>query len=199
VNPAVAALAAFAATRGAWLVADWAARRRGITLGTLPAVAGPAAAGTAALAAGNAAFGAPAIAVLAATLVAAVTDARCGAIFDALTIALALAAGGAALAAGALPTAASGAAAAGGALGLLYVATARRGIGLGDVKLAVGIGAGLGAPAALGALGAAFVLGGAAGVWFLASGRARPGSRVRFGPFLAAGAYAAVLTGPLVR
>jgi leader peptidase (prepilin peptidase)/N-methyltransferase len=86
-----------------------------------------------------------------------------------------------------------GAASTGGALLALHYLTGRRGIGLGDVKLATAIGAGAGAGVAAVAVAAAFVLGGAYGVWLLATRRAAHGTAVRFGPFLAAGTSLALL------
>lgn len=75
---------------------------------------------------------------------------------------------------------------------VLYTMTRGRGLGLGDVKLAFPIGLGLGALAGLGALGAAFVAGGAVGVVLIARGRVRT-SAIRFGPFLAFGTVASAL------
>lgn len=77
-------------------------------------------------------------------------------------------------------------------LAFLYAITGGRGLGLGDIKLAFPIGLGLGALAGLGALGAAFVAGGAVGVVLLARGYART-STIRFGPFLAFGTATSAL------
>jgi leader peptidase (prepilin peptidase)/N-methyltransferase len=132
-------------------------------------------------------------AALAGTLVAAVVDARTGLIPDALTRTTALAALACAFAAGTTPLACGGAYAVGGALLALHVLTGGRGLGLGDVKLGIAIGAGLGPAAGLVALGAAFVLGGAYASWLLLARRARRGDAVRFGPFLAAGTLAGAL------
>jgi len=138
----------------------------------------------------------PAIAATAGTVVAALIDARTGLIPDAVSrgtalLALALAAGS-----GLSAAAFTGAAAVGGMLLLLHLLTAGRGLGLGDVKLGIAIGVGFGAPLGVIALGVAFVAGGAYAIWLLATNRARRGDIVRFGPFLAAGTLAAVLTPP---
>lgn len=71
---------------------------------------------------------------------------------------------------------------------LLLLVTRGRGIGWGDVKLAALIGAGLGPPAGLIAVGCAFVIGGAVAAWLLAVRRARRGDTIAFGPYLASGA-----------
>jgi prepilin signal peptidase PulO-like enzyme (type II secretory pathway) len=133
------------------------------------------------------------VAVVAVAVVAGVTDARCGAIFDPLTRALVASALLAAAFDGTLAAASTGAVASGGALLALRLCTHGRGIGLGDVKLAAGIGAGLGIAGAALALGSAFVLGGGYGAWLLATRRAGHGARLRFGPFVAAGTGLAVL------
>jgi leader peptidase (prepilin peptidase)/N-methyltransferase len=125
--------------------------------------------------------------------IAAVIDRRCGAIFDRLTCTLALVALLVASATGTIVDALCGAGMTGGALAALFFCTQRRGIGLGDVKLAAGIGAGLGGVSGLVALGVAFVIGGAYGSWLLGTRRATRGTRIRFGPFVAAGTYIAVL------
>jgi prepilin signal peptidase PulO-like enzyme (type II secretory pathway) len=135
----------------------------------------------------------PAFVALAGTLAAAVADARSGLIPDALTRTTALAALGCAFANGLAPLACGGAYAVGGALLALHLLTRGRGLGLGDVKLGTAIGAGFGPAAGLVALGTAFVLGGAYASWLLFTRRARRGDAVRFGPFLAAGTFAAAL------
>ncbi len=99
--------------------------------------------------------------------------------------------------------AALGAAAASGAIcmvafAVLYVAS-RRGIGLGDVRLAAMCGVFLGwlgyRVAAVGML-LSFAVAGVAGVVLLTTGRAGRKSRIPFGPFLAAGTLTAVCYGP---
>ena len=87
----------------------------------------------------------------------------------------------------------AGAAAGGGILLLLHVATAGRGLGLGDVKLGTCIGAGLGVASGIVAIGTAFIAGACAGLTLLALRRARRGDAVSFGPYLAFGALLASL------
>lgn len=82
--------------------------------------------------------------------------------------------------------------------GLLLVAlVSPRGMGMGDVKLAALIGlvvGSLGAELVLVAAGVGILLGGVAAVGALVAGRGRK-QAIPFGPFLAAGAAAAVLAG----
>jgi leader peptidase (prepilin peptidase)/N-methyltransferase len=134
----------------------------------------------------------PLAAVCGATIAAAI-DARTGYIPDRVTCATALLALAFAAVAGEAETALRGGAALGIAMGVLYAITRGRGLGLGDVKLAAAIGLGFGPGAGMLAVGAAFVLGGAYAVWLLVTRRARRGDAVRFGPFLAAGAFAAAI------
>jgi len=127
------------------------------------------------------------------SIVAGGIDARTGFIPDNVTrpacaIALVLAA-----AAGGLLDACAGALAVGGALLLLHLSTGGRGLGLGDVKLGVAIGSGLGPLVGLAAIGAAFIGGGAYALWLLSRRRARLHDRIPFGPFLAAGTIAGVV------
>jgi leader peptidase (prepilin peptidase) / N-methyltransferase len=136
------------------------------------------------------------IAATAGTLVAALVDARTGLIPDAVSRGTALVALALAAASGFSAAAFAGAAAVGGVLLLLHLLTGGRGLGLGDVKLGIAIGVGLGAPLGVFALGAAFITGGAYAICLLATNRARRGDAVRFGPFLAAGTLAAALTPP---
>lgn len=121
------------------------------------------------------------------SILAGIVDGRTGRIPNRVTrgtaiLALAASAWGSSLAGAAL-----GAVTVGGLLFALYVLTCGNGLGLGDVKLGVAIGAGCGPLDGTLALAAAFVAGGAYGVWLLATRRARPGAEIRFGPFLAAG------------
>lgn len=76
-----------------------------------------------------------------------------------------------------------------------YKLHAQHAMGLGDVKLAGAMGLTLGLPGLLAALFAAFTLGGVVGVLLLVAGRAKPQSRIPFGPFLC-GATALVLLFP---
>ena len=124
------------------------------------------------------------------TLAAACVDARTGRIPNLLSRGTAVVAFACAAIGGEADASARGAAIAGAALFALYLMTRGAGIGLGDVKLAVAIGAGLGAAAGVAALGAAFVAGGAYAAGLLAAGRARRGDAIPFGPFLAAGTLA---------
>jgi prepilin signal peptidase PulO-like enzyme (type II secretory pathway) len=129
---------------------------------------------------------------------AAIVDARTGLIPDRLS---GCAAGGTLVVAGltgTLAPAAAGAAAVAGSLLLLFVATRGRGLGFGDVKLGVTIGAGCGAATGMLALGAAFVCGALYAVALLVSGRARPQDAIPFAPFLAAGTLAAAAVRHLV-
>lgn len=87
-------------------------------------------------------------------------------------------------------------AAAGGLLLLVVYALGRgRAIGLGDVKFSAVAGLALGPGGALYALWLATVGAGAMAVILLASRRARRGDRLKFGPFLAAGAAIAMFGG----
>jgi leader peptidase (prepilin peptidase) / N-methyltransferase len=95
-----------------------------------------------------------------------------------------------------------GAAVAGGTFLLLYVLARllyRRGgaLGLGDVKLAFGIGAALGAPAALTMVVYTALAGGALAIGFIAGGRSRRYA-MPYGPSLALGALATLLFDLLV-
>jgi leader peptidase (prepilin peptidase) / N-methyltransferase len=135
----------------------------------------------------------PALAAVGGSLMAAVVDARTGYIPDRISGATALVALLLAAANGTAGTASCGALAAGGTLLVLYLITNRRGLGLGDVKLAGAIGLGFGPGPSVVALGAAFVAGGAYASWLLLTRRARRGDAVRFGPFLAAGALVTLL------
>ncbi|MEQ6901017.1 prepilin peptidase [Nocardioides sp. YIM 152588] len=82
--------------------------------------------------------------------------------------------------------------------GGLRILTRGRGMGLGDVALAPLLGAVLGAlgagPALVG-LAAGFILGALVGVALMATGRARRGTRIPYGPFMLAGAALAVFAG----
>jgi leader peptidase (prepilin peptidase)/N-methyltransferase len=135
----------------------------------------------------------PAFIALSGTLLAAGIDARTGLIPDSVTRATALAALAlAALDGGALAAAAGGCAVGGGLLGL-HLVSRGRGLGLGDVKLGVAIGAGLGPVSGPLAVAAAFALGASYAIALLATRRARRGDTIAFGPFLAAGTCAVVL------
>ncbi|HEY4442412.1 MAG TPA: A24 family peptidase [Candidatus Elarobacter sp.] len=133
----------------------------------------------------------PLLAAVAGTTGAAIADLRTGRIPNTISRTTTIVALGAAAAAGFVDSAASGAVLVGGLLLALYVLTAGCGIGLGDVKLGVAIGAGCGPFGGSVALAVAFITGAAYGVWLLATRKARFGAEIRFGPFLAAGTLVA--------
>jgi prepilin signal peptidase PulO-like enzyme (type II secretory pathway) len=131
------------------------------------------------------------------TLAAACTDMRAGVIPNRLTyptwvLLLALS-----VISNSVTVAACGAFVSAGALLTLHMATNRRGIGLGDVKLAACIGTALGPAASLGALGTAFVLGGSVAIVLVITKRGRVGDALPFAPFLAIGTLAAILANRL--
>ncbi len=66
----------------------------------------------------------------------------------------------------------------------LWVLTKQRGIGLGDVKLMLPLGALLGLKGVLLLLWLAFIIGGLVAFWLLARGRAKLKTPIPFGPFL---------------
>ena len=120
--------------------------------------------------------------------VAAMTDLRCGYVFDRVLIA-----GGTALVAlaasqGMLYPALLGAAAGASALAIPWALSRGRGIGLGDVKLAAVLGCALGPYDALRALWFAFVIGALVAVGGALTRRLSFGRAVPFAPFLALGA-----------
>jgi leader peptidase (prepilin peptidase)/N-methyltransferase len=194
-NALLAASCAAGTTLLFWRIAAVAAGRRNTSIGTLPLLlpaATAAAAGLAALA------GTPAgvIAATAGAAVAGIVDARTWSIFDPLTASLLAAALGLAALEGRLIDAFAGSICIAGGLFILRLAGRGRGVGLGDVKLGAGLGAALGAPAGITAIALAFIFGGAYGAWLLATKRAMPGHSIRFGPYIAAGVFAALLTPP---
>jgi leader peptidase (prepilin peptidase) / N-methyltransferase len=138
----------------------------------------------------------PAVAATAGVAVAGLVDARTGSIYDPLTVSMLLASLVLALVNGSVVDGCCGAAAVGTALLVLHAISRGRGIGLGDVKLGTALGMALGLSAGLTAIALAFVFGGAYGAWLLATRRARRGTSIRFGPFIAAGTFATLL-GPL--
>ena len=86
-------------------------------------------------------------------------------------------------------------------IGGIWLATAGRGMGFGDVKLAPVLGVTLGwvaFGAALVGLFTAFLLGAVVGVLLMVLGRAGRRSQVPFGPFLLAGAAVGLLVGQAV-
>jgi len=122
----------------------------------------------------------------------AVGDALTGYIFDRFIAAGLIAAMTAAMLEHRVAETALGAGAGFGIMLLIRFASGGRGLGFGDVKLAALLGAGLGPTEALVAIGSAFVVGAGFAVGFLAAGRLRYGSQVRFGPYLLAGSLCAL-------
>ena len=136
--------------------------------------------------------GPPLAAAIVGVTACAIGDKRTGYLFDRAIIVLSAVLIALAAIGGNLGSALIGGSIVASPLVMLFAMTRGRGLGLGDVKLAFPIGLGLGALAGLGALGAAFVAGGAVGVVLVARGRART-SAIRFGPFLAFGTAASAL------
>ena len=198
-TPLVAAASAGAATYGGWILARRAADRRNVAIGGFPHAAAGLCAGVAVTADMHSGCTPAMVAAIAGVTVAAIVDIRTGFIFDTVTFALSAVALLLSVGRGSLSVALAGAVTVGAALSLLYVTTARRGLGLGDVKLGVGIGAALGIQLGLFALATAFVIGGAYGVWLLATRRAALGAAIGFGPFIATGTYLAVVLPNSVR
>jgi len=124
---------------------------------------------------------------LCAAVVSAATDVASGYVLDVVTLPAASFSIGASAFHGGLPFSVAGAGVCGGLLYLLYVLTRRRGIGLGDVKLAACVGAGLGVSNGAAAAGVAFISGGCWAAVLLLRGAPR-GSEMRFAPYIAAGA-----------
>ncbi|MGA2395550.1 MAG: A24 family peptidase [Candidatus Lustribacter sp.] len=191
----LASVGAVAASLLYWTIAADAAGRRRMTIGTLPPLL-PALVAATAFAATSADLPVTAVAASAGAAVAGVVDARTGSIFDPLTGAMLIAAAALALIEGSLINGLYGAAAVGGGLFLLHALSSGHGLGLGDVKLGTALGMALGVSSGLTAIALAFVFGGTYGTWLLATKRARLGSSIRFGPFIAAGTFAALLAPP---
>lgn len=147
------------------------------------------------LAASGRALGWQSAAIVACAAVCAATDVQWGYVFDPVIAATAGAVAVAALATGTLGDGLLGAAVLAGPLLLLFVAGRGRAIGFGDVKLAGVAGLALGPGASLGALWLACVSGGAVAAALLATGRARRGSTMPLGAFLALGIASAVCAG----
>lgn len=141
---------------------------------------------------------APAIVALACLAISAASDLQTGYIFDLVTGSSGILVLLCAAASGNVSGALLGALAAGGVLFVLYILTRGRGMGLGDVKLAAILGAGLGAMTSLIAIGIAFVLGATIVVACLLARRMRRGDTVRFGPYLALGAIVLVFVRSIV-
>jgi prepilin signal peptidase PulO-like enzyme (type II secretory pathway) len=183
-SPFVLAAVSSASAVVAWLLAADALRRRGYAPGGPPlgclllviavaAIAGPP-------------YDVARFVVLGGVVAAAICDARTGLIVRPLTSFVALTA----LAISCVEDharSAGGAITVGGTLLALHLATGGRAVGLGDVRLGLAVGAGLGAIDGARALGYAFALGGAFAALQVALKRARAGDTVRFAPFVAAG------------
>jgi leader peptidase (prepilin peptidase)/N-methyltransferase len=194
------ALAGIAYALSLWQLAHATARRRRVTLDGLPLASLVMCAACTGISAWF--LDPPAAALLSAGVVGAivcgVVDKRTGYIFDSLTIAIAAVTLSIALLTGSALAALVSSAVVGGSMLALYSVTARRGIGLGDVKLAAVLGLSLGTEYGAVAVGAAFVFGAAYGITLLLRHRATRADAIRFGPFLAAGAifaFALNLTG----
>ena len=129
---------------------------------------------------------------LACLVVCAASDLATGLVFDAVTATAACGIALEKLLQHEAAAATLGAAACGAAVLVLYAITRGRGIGLGDVKLAGIIGAGIGGLESLGAIGAAFVTGALCCLPLVVARRIRRGDRVAFAPYMAVGTIAVV-------
>lgn len=87
----------------------------------------------------------------------------------------------------------SGSAVGAGLLFLLWLITGKNGIGFGDVKLMLPLGALLGLKGTLLLLWLAFILGGIVAFWLLARGKAKLKTPIPFGPFLIIAAVLIIL------
>lgn len=125
---------------------------------------------------------------LACAALSAATDLQTGYIFDRVVVAGLLALFALAIQAHAFLGSAAGCVVGGGLPLLVYAATGGRGIGLGDVKLAATIGAGLEVAGAVEALRVAVICAGSAAAALWLCGRVQRRSAMRFAPFLAIGA-----------
>ncbi|MCL5795364.1 MAG: A24 family peptidase, partial [Patescibacteria group bacterium] len=88
-----------------------------------------------------------------------------------------------------------GAGAAGGFIGLIVLLTRSKGMGLGDIYLAIIIGLVSLWPAVLINLFSAFVIGSIVGLCLIAAGKKRLKSAVAFGPYLILGLYITMFWG----
>lgn len=126
--------------------------------------------------------------VLATMSVAAITDLAKGLIYDRALLAACVALFALLAVEGGAGNALAGAAISAAPFCVLYVVTRRRGIGLGDVKLAAVAGLGLGASATFVWAGSSFVFGALWATGGMLLGRLHRGQSVPFAPFMAAGA-----------
>lgn len=131
--------------------------------------------------------------------VCAVSDIRCGYIFDRVTVPTITLLVAIAYAGNFEMQAVIGAVCAGGTIWVLNASSGGRGIGLGDAKLAALLGAALGPVGSMVTLGLAFVGGAVIAIAGLLSGRFQRGDRMRFAPYMALGACAYVLFSGVVR
>lgn len=135
----------------------------------------------------------PVAVLIGALCVSAASDLQFGFVFDAVSLPCIAILCICAFLRGTVAQSAAGGAACGGAVLLVYAASLGRGIGLGDLKLAVCIGLVLGWLTGLSAVGAAFVFGGFHAALLLVTKRARFGESLRFAPYLALGSSVALL------
>lgn len=122
------------------------------------------------------------------------TDYDCCLLSDMVTLALAVTGVCYSMDFGGLPQAFWGAAAAGGVMLAVYLACSG-GMGFGDVKLAAALGLWLGPELGLLMLFLACASGGIPAFFMLLLRLRRPGDAVPFGPFICAGALAAIICG----
>jgi leader peptidase (prepilin peptidase)/N-methyltransferase len=172
-----------------WKLANITANRRSAPLGRLPLAAIAISALCCCVSASMLSLAGAALlsAGVVGAIMCGIVDKRTGYIFDALTIVIATTILSIALITGSAIGALVSSAFVGGSMLAIYCITARRGIGLGDVKLAAVLGLSLGTEYGAVAVGAAFVFGAAYGITLLLRHRARRTDAIRFGPFLAAG------------
>ena len=126
-------------------------------------------------------------AALAAIATAAFVDAQSGFIFDPLVIAGAAVVFVCAQLEGTGLDSLCGAAITTGSVFCIWALSLGRGIGFGDVKLAVVIGAGFGPIGGVTAICLSFIVGATVGIARIIAGKARFGVSIRFGPYLLAG------------
>ena len=85
-----------------------------------------------------------------------------------------------------------------GLLLLVWLLTRGKGIGLGDVKLMVPLGALLGVTGSIVVVWLSFIIGGVVGVWLLSLGRAHLKTAIPFGPFLCGSAIVVLLAPAII-
>ncbi|MGH7716958.1 MAG: prepilin peptidase [Vulcanimicrobiaceae bacterium] len=124
---------------------------------------------------------------LSAIAVAAVVDAQSGYIFDPLILAGVIGVVATATLEQNAVESIYGAIVAGGTVLCIWAASLGRGLGLGDVKLAVVLGAVFGPLGGIAAIGLAFMAGAAVATCRIIVGKANFGTSIRFGPYLLAG------------